>query len=110
MGRAYLKRVHATPRPPVNAETGTGQRAAIVAWTAGEGDARSRLADLHMPVLVANGVADVMLPAFRSFVIAQEAPLAKLILFRDAGHALPFQDADSFVRDLLAILSAPAAV
>jgi pimeloyl-ACP methyl ester carboxylesterase len=57
-----------------------------------------------MPVLVANGVADVMVPAFR-FVLAQEAPLAKLILYPDAGHAFLFQHADSFVLDLLAFLS-----
>jgi pimeloyl-ACP methyl ester carboxylesterase len=107
-GRAYLQRVHATPRPPVIAETGARQLTAIGAWTAGQGDARPRLAELRLPVLVANGVADVMVPAFRSFILAREAPFAKLILYPDAGHAFLFQHADGFVRDLLAFLSEPA--
>jgi pimeloyl-ACP methyl ester carboxylesterase len=47
--------------------------------------------------------------AYRSFVIAQEAPLAKLILYPDAGHAFLFQQAGRFVRDLLAFLTERAA-
>ena len=107
-GEAHLRRINGSAHPPVSAETGRRQRAAIVAWTAGEGDARARLGDLAMPVLVANGITDVMVPAFRSFVLAQEAPNAKLILYPDAGHAFLFQCADSFTRDLEAFLAEPA--
>jgi pimeloyl-ACP methyl ester carboxylesterase len=104
-GEAHLQRMSATAHPPVKEETGRRQRAAIAAWTAGRGDARPRLAELRVPVLVANGVGDVMVPAFRSFVLAQEAPNAKLILYPDAGHAFLFQYADSFARDLRAFLA-----
>ena len=107
-GEAHLRRMAAADHPPVKAETGLRQRTAVLAWTAGQGDARPRLADLHMPVLVANGVADVMVPAFRSFVLAQEAPNAKLILYPDAGHAFLFQYAERFTRDLLTFLSEPS--
>ncbi len=103
-GEAHLARLRATPHPPVRQETGLRQRSAIVAWTAGDGDARPRLAELQMPVLVANGTHDVMVPAFRSFVLSQEAPNAKLILYPDAGHAFLFQHIDSFTRDVLAFL------
>lgn len=103
-GAAHLDRLRATPHKPVRQKTGLRQRAAVVAWTSGEGDARPRLAALQMPVLVANGTQDVMVPAFRSFVLAQEAPNAQLILYPDAGHAFLFQHIESFTRDVLAFL------
>jgi pimeloyl-ACP methyl ester carboxylesterase len=45
---------------------------------------------------VANGAHDVMLPAYRSFVLSQQAPDAKLILYPDAGHAFLFQEIEDF--------------
>jgi pimeloyl-ACP methyl ester carboxylesterase len=51
-----------------------------------------------VPVLVANGVDDVMVPAENSFVIARNAPDAKLVLYPRSGHAYLFQYADAFRR------------
>jgi hypothetical protein len=65
-------------RTPVAAEAGRRQREAIVAWWKGEGAARARLTELSLPVLVANGVADVMIPAEHSFAIARTAPKRNL--------------------------------
>jgi len=36
-------------------------------------------------VLVANGSHDWMVPAYESYVISQEAPIANLIIYPDAG-------------------------
>jgi pimeloyl-ACP methyl ester carboxylesterase len=88
----------------VPAESGRRQREAIVAWWKGEGAARSRLAELSLPVLVANGVRDVMMPAEHSFAIARTAPNAKLVLYPDAGHAFLFQYVEDFTREVLAFL------
>jgi pimeloyl-ACP methyl ester carboxylesterase len=74
----------------------TYQREAIVAWWKGEGAARSRLSELRIPVLVANGIADVMIPAEHSFAIARNVPNAKVILYPNAGHAFLFQYAYDF--------------
>ena len=62
-----------------------------MSWWKGDGAARPHLGKLGMPVLVANGIADVMVPAEHSFAIAQKAPGAKLLLYPDAGHAFLFQ-------------------
>ena len=57
-----------------------------------------------MPVLVANGIGDVMVPAEHSFAIARGAPSAKLILYPDAGHAFLFQCAEDFTAEVLRFL------
>lgn len=110
-GRAAAERHLANIRfgenAPVEAESGRRQREAIVAWWRGEGSARSRLAELSMPVLVANGVADVMVPAEHSFAIARGAPDAKLILYPDAGHGFLFQFAEDFTSEVRRFLGPP---
>jgi pimeloyl-ACP methyl ester carboxylesterase len=62
-----------------------------------------------MPVLVANGIADVMAPAEHSFAIAQKAPWAKLLLYPDAGHAFLFQYAEDFCAEMLRFTATLAA-
>ncbi len=47
--------------------------------------------ELRLPMLVANGAHDVMIPAYRSYVLSQQAPDAKLVLYPDAGHAFLFR-------------------
>src|SRR6202043_3291147 len=84
---------------------GRRQREAIVSWWKGDGAARAHLAELAMPVLVGNGIADVMVPAEHSFAIARNAPRAKLILYPDAGHAFLFQYAEDFSDEVLKFLS-----
>lgn len=55
-----------------------------------------RVPDLKLPVLVANGMHDVMIHAFASYAMAQRLPSAKLILYSDAGHGFLFQHPDDF--------------
>lgn len=64
------------------------QLAAIHAW--GQGDP-SKLSEIHHPVLVANGDADVMAPTINSFELARRLPNAQLSIFPDAGHGGVFQ-------------------
>ena len=68
---------------------------------------RDRLGQFTMPVLVANGAQDVMIPAYRSYVIAQEAPNAKLILYPNAGHGFLFQYAEDFADEVNRFLAGP---
>jgi pimeloyl-ACP methyl ester carboxylesterase len=100
----HLTHIRVAEHAPVSAESGRQQREAVVAWWKGEGAARSRLTELSLPVLVANGVMDVMIPAEHSFAIARTAPNAKLVLYPDAGHAFLFQYAEEFSREVLAFL------
>jgi pimeloyl-ACP methyl ester carboxylesterase len=103
--RRHFDRIRLGERPPVAAESGRRQREAITSWWKGDGAARPHLGKLGMPVLVGNGIADVMVPAEHSFAIAQKAPRAKLVLYPDAGHAFLFQYAEDFCAEVLRFLS-----
>ena len=103
--RRHFDRIRLGERPPVGAESGRRQREAITSWWKGDGAARPHLGKLSMPVLVGNGIADVMVPAEHSFAIAQKAPRAKLVLYPDAGHAFLFQYAEDFCAEVLRFLS-----
>ena len=100
----HFARIRLGERQPIDAESGRRQREAIVAWWRGEGAARPYLPRLSMPVLVANGIGDVMVPTEHSFAIARGAPNAKLILYPDAGHAFLFQCAEDFTAEVLRFL------
>jgi pimeloyl-ACP methyl ester carboxylesterase len=41
-----------------------------------------------------------MLPAYRSYVLSQQAPDAKLVLYPDAGHGFLFQEIEDFVAEV----------
>lgn len=97
-GRSSLARIVAQPDrgPAVSAEAFMAQVKAISSW---EG-VLHRAAELRLPMLVANGAHDVMLPAYRSYVLSQQAPDAKLVLYPDAGHAFLFQEIESFAAEI----------
>jgi pimeloyl-ACP methyl ester carboxylesterase len=98
-GRQYLSRLHhraEPPSPPTRMETIRAMAVALRDWRAGQNSAFSRLADLRQPTLVANGVHDVMVGAYDSFVMSQHLPDAELVLYSDAGHGFLFQHADRF--------------
>jgi pimeloyl-ACP methyl ester carboxylesterase len=63
-----------------------------------------RLGELTMPVLVANGAHDVMVPAFASYAMSQRLPNAKVVLYSDAGHGFLFQHPQEFGREVLRFL------
>ena len=76
---------------------------ALVAW--GKGDsAYNHLADVKLPVLVANGSNDVMVPTINSFTMAQLLPDAQLIVYPNSGHGFLFQYPDLFVDHALRFL------
>lgn len=97
-GRAYLTRLKAQkdigPLPTMAAVQAQG--VAMGRWQG----ARARLKQLTLPVLVANGIHDVLMPAFGTYVIAHEAPDAKALLYPRAGHAFLFQDAADFTAEV----------
>lgn len=102
-GRAYYKRLEniADRGPAVTAQSFMNQIKAFSSWPG----ARDRLGELNIPVLVANGQHDVMIPAYRSYVLAQEVANGKLVLYPDAGHAFLFQYADDFAAEVDRFLS-----
>lgn len=95
-----------TTCPAVTLQAAERQWKAIRMFYGGGETIRSRLPELMHPILVANGVDDLMIPALNAFVISQEAPDAKLILYPDAGHGFLFPHATSFLAEVEEFLQA----
>ena len=66
---------------------------------------RSNLEAIKQPVLYANGVHDVMIPALASYVAVQHLDSAVLVLYSDAGHAFLFQHARAFTTEVANFLA-----
>ena len=87
---------------PVSLETMKAQLAVIASTGSSVWDA---LADITIPVLVANGAHDRMIDAYGTFAMAGRLPNAKAILYSDAGHGFLFQHIDDFAGEVLAFLA-----
>ncbi|GID06860.1 alpha/beta fold hydrolase [Pseudomonas sp. 008] len=102
--RAFLKRLKErtadrdkgpTPRAFLN------QLKAIKSWGR---QAEQNLIRLQMPVLIANGDNDIMVPTSLSFDMAQRIPQAEFIIYPDAGHGGVFQYHTEFLQKVLKFL------
>lgn len=89
--------------PPNKPDVFKAQATAIVAYRQA-GGGFSKISGLTHPVLLANGMHDVMIPAFDSYAAAQQLPNGKVILYPAAGHAFLFQYAERFAADVNAFL------
>lgn len=79
------------------------QLAAIHAWGR---QMPQDLTRIRIPVLVANGENDIMVPTANSHDMARRIPGAKLVIYPDAGHGGIFQYHAQFVPTALAFLAA----
>ncbi len=79
------------------------QLAAIKAWGL---QAPQDLGHIRIPVLVANGDNDIMVPTPNSHDIARRIPGAEPVIYPDAGHGGIFQNHAAFVPKALAFLAA----
>lgn len=64
------------------------------------------LGSLRIPVLIANGDHDIMVPTENSIDMARRIPNSKLVIYEDAGHGGIFQHHADFVPEALAFLDA----
>lgn len=79
------------------------QLKAITAWGK---QAPQDLGSIRMPVLIANGESDIMVPTVNSNDMARRIPNAQLIIYEDAGHGGIFQNHADFVPKALSFLAA----
>ncbi|WP_181140338.1 alpha/beta fold hydrolase [Streptomyces sp. Ru62] len=103
-------RTHQRPRrePGVPSESWERQIDAIAHWSSADGDgAYDSLERLSLPVLVANGSDDVMIPTVNSFVMSQRLPDAELVIYPDSGHGFLFQYAELFAARVDEFLDRP---
>lgn len=78
------------------------QMAAIKAWGR---QAPQPLESIRVPVLIANGDTDIMVPTALSRDMASRIPNAQLVIYDDAGHGGIFQYHADFVAKALAFLA-----
>jgi len=64
----------------------------------------NRLADIKIPVLVAQGQRDIMIPTVNSFQVSQKLPNAWLLIYPDSGHGFLFQYPEQFAKQANAFL------
>ncbi len=79
------------------------QLAAIQAWGR---QTPQDLGRIKIPVLVANGDKDIMVPTANSADLASRIPGAELVIYPDAGHGGIFQNHAQFVQKALGFLAA----
>lgn len=79
------------------------QLKAIKAWG---GQAPQDLSRIKIPVLIANGDNDIMVPTVNSTDMARRIAKAELVIYEDAGHGGIFQHHADFVSKALSFLGA----
>ncbi|MGZ2461712.1 alpha/beta fold hydrolase [Rhizobium anhuiense] len=79
------------------------QLKAIKAWGR---QAPQDLGRINIPVLIANGDNDIMVPTVNSTDMARRIPGAQLVIYEDAGHGGIFQNHADFVPEALSFLGA----
>ncbi|MFF0042706.1 alpha/beta fold hydrolase [Streptomyces mirabilis] len=93
--------------PPVSEEAAQGMLAAAGALLVAPFDeVQAELEAIKQPVLYANGLNDVMIPAHNSYVAVQHLDNATLVLYTGAGHAFLFQYAKAFTKQVADFLAA----
>src|SRR5947207_7451217 len=79
------------------------QLKAIKAWGK---QAPQDLGSIRIPVLIANGDDDIMVPTANSIDMARRIPGSELVIYEDAGHGGIFQNHANFVPKALSFLGA----
>lgn len=79
------------------------QLKAITAWGR---QAPQELGSIRIPVLIANGDNDIMVPTVNSMDMARLIPNSQLVIYEDAGHGGIFQNHTEFVQQALTFLNA----
>lgn len=64
------------------------------------------LGSIRIPVMIANGDTDIMVPTANSIDMARRIPGAQLVIYKDAGHGGIFQNHTDFVSKALSFLDA----
>ena len=103
--RAFLNRLKERTKnrdKPPTMRAFLRQLRAIKAWGR---QAPQHLGNIKIPVLIANGDSDIMVPTVNSNDMASRIPGAKLVIYPDAGHGGIFQFHDAFVAEALGFLA-----
>ena len=108
-GKAWLARITARQvdrEPAASPQVAVAQLAALKAWGQVTGERYRSLKSIPHRTLVVNGHDDIMVPTVNSFILQQQLPDARLMLFPDSGHGGHFQFAEEFAEAAARFLAA----
>jgi pimeloyl-ACP methyl ester carboxylesterase len=86
-------------------QTRQAQYDAVCDWGIPDHGQLQRLGAIKMPVFVANGDSDPMIPPHFSYLLAGLIPHARVKIYPDAAHGFLFQHHAEFARDVDAFLA-----
>lgn len=104
--RAFLKRLKERKTGRDNAVTISAFRRQLKAIEAWGRQAPQDLGRIQIPVLIANGDNDIMVPTVNSIDLARRIAGAQITIYKDAGHGGIFQYHADFVPKALSFLGA----
>jgi pimeloyl-ACP methyl ester carboxylesterase len=102
-GRRFLERIRARSEDrdvAVSNATVAAHAAAAGEWGSAAPGSFDYLKEIPHPTLVVNGSHDTVIPTVNSYLLQQNLPNAKLILFPDSNHGSHFQFTEPFTRYL----------
>ena len=108
-GKAWLARIAARQNdrePEATPQVAAGQLAALAKWGQVTGERYSDLKKITQRTLVVNGNNDIMVPSVNSFILQQNLPDARLMLYPDSGHGSHFQFPQEFAEAAARFLAA----
>lgn len=105
MGQAFVADHLPADSFTVSPATLAAQIRAGSLWAGRHGGTYKRLRHIKRPTLVADGRDDVVVPPANSRTLARKIPRARLVLYRDAGHAFLFQPETRFSARVARFLS-----
>jgi pimeloyl-ACP methyl ester carboxylesterase len=107
-GEAFVNRLlqRKEDREPVSGpEVAKAQMIAFREWEKFSGQRFADLAAIRQPMLVVNGIHDVMIPISNSYSLVENLPNAVLLAYPDSGHGSLFQFHESFTKQAKAFLA-----
>jgi pimeloyl-ACP methyl ester carboxylesterase len=90
---------------PTTWQTRQAQYDAVCAWGIPNQSVLQRVAAIDLPVFVANGDCDPMIPPRYSYLLAGLLPNARVKIYRDSAHGFLFQHYSEFAADVNAFLT-----
>ncbi|MDJ1481581.1 alpha/beta hydrolase [Cytophagaceae bacterium YF14B1] len=106
-GEAFLGRLAERQHDrdlPSSQETIGNQARAIIQYGLETDKDSKQLRSINQPALIVNGSEDVMVDSINSYIMLQNIPNAKLVLWSDSGHGALFQYSKDFANEVNSFL------
>ena len=89
---------------PTSQATIASQARAIIGYGLATDEGYTQLKSIKQPVLIVNGSEDNMVDSINSYIMLQNIPDAKLVLWSDSGHGGIFQYSRDFAQEVNSFL------